>query len=1025
MTDINKIQSHLSTIDMLENSADLKAHNDIGKIANEIASVYSKQELKSLALAIDQSATSVIMTDSEGKINYVNQVVLMKTGYQLVELIGADFGALYNFESYEQSFQLIQEIIVSGSVWKGAIIATAKDGRKYSESATISAVIDNEGQLIGYYANCEDIINKYSTEATLDPNELKLKSLLKAIPDTIIALDNDGKFLEVINPTNSILLKMSEDMINGTIYDVFDPAIADLFNKSISSVLEKDIEIDFSFDIKSNGDNIFYEAKFVKCSDNRVLTLIRDVTLLRISEFKSKKQLLVKEILTRWASEFVNISLDKIDSKINNAIADIGMALGVDRVYLFSYDFEKGIAINTHEWCNDGISKEIENLKAVPLEYLKGWVEQHLEGKIILIENVATMPEDDFIRQTLESQGIQTLLAMPMINNGKCIGFVGYDSCTKLKKWSDEEVLMLKFLSELVYNLYDRIESYRKNELSTEAIKHLNVIKGILSKWASKFINVSIDNYDDAINEVLAEIGSVIDIDRIYVFKYDFINHIAINTHEWVKTGIIPQIDNFNIFPIENISSLLAVHKSGGTVMIEDSNDLDDSEDLKYVLQAQGTRSALGIPIFSNGNCLGFVGFDAVDRIVKWTDDEVMILKFLADMLYNLQDKLSSQKELEKSKIKAEENDKIKSAFLANISHEIRTPMTGIIGFAKLLDNIKTTTKEREAYLKIIIDSGNRLMELVGNVLDITMIESGQVEVFNAKIRVSQLIEELLDFYKLSAQNKNIELNLSPIGIDANVYIVSDYGKLHHILSNILDNAIKFTDKGSVTIACQKAGGEIEISIEDTGVGISEEFLPFLFNRFRQENINSNHSNKGTGLGLAIAKGLCDLIGARLSVDSQKNKGSKFTIKIFHNSLSFNNITKMRSKTVKLMDWKDSVVLIAEDDEINFKYIDKLLSRVSNVVTVRANNGKEAVEIALSRPEISLILMDIKMPVLDGHSAARMIKAQKPDLPIIAVTAFAMVQDKTAALKSGCDDYIAKPFEAEAILKIINKYLAK
>lgn len=983
-------------------------------------------ELRQLKKAVEQSANSIVITDAKGLITYVNPNCEKVTGYKKDELIGQNVNILNSGEFINTYFDELWSVISRGKVWHGEFLNVTKNGHKYWEQATISPIFDNNGQIVSYISIKEDISKRKEFQKVLESNEAKIKAMLNAIPDLMFLISRQGIYLEAYAPpTLEYQDWNNEDIVGKSVNEILDSYLAKLTIDKIKIVLDNNIVQNFTYSMHIAGELRHYEARMVPYDKESVLTIVRDFTKSYNDELLIKKQTMIKEVLTRWAGEFVNINIKKIDNKINGALADIGKTLEVDRVYLFSYDFTKQIAINTHEWCNEGIKPEIDNLKAVPLVEMQDWVESHTNGKIVIVDDVLSLPENDSVRKILEEQGIRTVMAMPVINEDKCLGFVGFDVCNKVKKWADEELLVLKFLAELIYNLLDRIENYKEKELAVHSISELEKTKVVLSKWASEFINVPSEKADEAINNTLSEIGGVVDIDRIYVFKYDFLNKVAINTHEWVKEGISPQIDNFKVVPLDSMESLIDVHKNGDLVLVQDVDELPFDEPLRQILEPQGTKSALGIPIFNNGNCLGFVGFDSVDRLKEWNEDEIMILQFLADLLYNLEDRISLQNELLRAKIKAEESDKLKSSFLANMSHEIRTPINGIVGFAKLIANKQTSDEERQQYIQIIKSSSNRLNELVKSILDMSKIETGDVEVVNSQVDIINMLRELYLNYEQQARKKDLEYMLIINYPATSLYAITDQIKLFQILSNVVDNAIKFTSKGSVSINFSIEDDFMKFVIKDTGCGISQDFMPYIYDRFRQEDIRYNRNHEGSGIGLSIAKGLCELIDAQIEVESIKDQGSEFTIKIKVNSVTLNNITKMNPETIMVMDWKESVILIAEDDEINYKYIDKLLTRVVGVTTVRAKNGKEAVELALKRTEINLVLMDVKMPIMDGHTATKLIKEQRPELPVIAVTAFAMIQDKTAALKAGCDAYISKPFEADSILGIIDKFLSK
>ncbi len=377
-------------------------------------------------------------------------------------------------------------------------------------------------------------------------------------------------------------------------------------------------------------------------------------------------------------------------------------------------------------------------------------------------------------------------------------------------------------------------------------------------------------------------------------------------------------------------------------------------------------------------------------------------------------------KELEIAKNKAEESDRLKSAFLANMSHEIRTPLNAIIGFSDLLSNLKDKQRIDE-YVHIIQQSGFRLLGLINDIIDISKIEAGQLKYHEDIVDIKKLLGELYDFYKQRAKAKGINLVVEKTSESTSVTILSDKLKLYQVLSNLISNAIKFTDFGSVRVYYQITGAFIEFHVQDTGIGIPEDKHKLIFDRFRQIEHLNRVNQGGTGLGLALSKSFVEFLGGEISVKSVSGKGADFFFTIPYipadkipvaQNMSFENIADLSSKTV----------LIAEDDESNYILLEVLLSE-TKIKTLRAKDGAEAIKLYEKyRPDI--ILMDVRMDGMDGYTAAKRIKMINSNVPIIAQTAFAMEQDREEALKNACDDYIAKPITRDKLIGLIIKYIA-
>ncbi len=379
--------------------------------------------------------------------------------------------------------------------------------------------------------------------------------------------------------------------------------------------------------------------------------------------------------------------------------------------------------------------------------------------------------------------------------------------------------------------------------------------------------------------------------------------------------------------------------------------------------------------------------------------------------------------ELYKSKIKAEESDKLKSAFLANMSHEIRTPMNGIVGFADLLNNPSLSDKKKREFTAIIIERSNQLLNIVSDILDISKIEAGLVTVKNECVAINNLINELWTFYSNQAKLKNIHFD-KKFGLDGlQKYISADKTKITQILNNLLNNALKFTCHGHIVFGYELKGEMLEFYIEDTGIGIPDEYKEKIFERFRQVEHELTKNYGGTGLGLSISKELIEMMGGKIWIKSELGVGTKVFFTIPY--VPLNSETEFIHESAKSITDKNiegKSILIVDDDEINLLYLKELISEF-RLKIFEATNGIEAVEKFKNNREISLVLMDLKMPIMNGIEATKLIKSMNSTTKIVAQTAYAMYSEKEMAIKEGCDDYISKPLNKQKLIDLVKKYL--
>ncbi|HET9569880.1 MAG TPA: response regulator [Bacteroidales bacterium] len=381
-------------------------------------------------------------------------------------------------------------------------------------------------------------------------------------------------------------------------------------------------------------------------------------------------------------------------------------------------------------------------------------------------------------------------------------------------------------------------------------------------------------------------------------------------------------------------------------------------------------------------------------------------------------EKVKILEELMLAKEKAEESDKLKTAFINNISHEIRTPLNSILGFSQFLSEKDLTNDQKKEYFNILEKSSNRLINTVSDFIDMARIVSGTMEVHQKNFQIQPFFLEIIENAKLSCEEKNICFKTDIPTEQKNLTIYSDPEFIGKTLRILLDNAMKFSSQGCITCGYKLSSDFVEFFVHDTGCGIAADKLEKIFEMFSQEDPSNTRGYEGSGLGLAIAQGMIKLIGGTIEVVSEKGNGSTFSFKIpfkvptILESLSISNGTTKRDKPL---------VLIAEDEESNYMFLKVILNMI-DCDFIHVTNGVEAVEACMKNEDITLVLMDIKMPLMNGLEATQRIHEFRPELPIIATTAYAQTGDEHRFLAAGCNGYLSKPISKDNLIQLIQKY---
>lgn len=388
---------------------------------------------------------------------------------------------------------------------------------------------------------------------------------------------------------------------------------------------------------------------------------------------------------------------------------------------------------------------------------------------------------------------------------------------------------------------------------------------------------------------------------------------------------------------------------------------------------------------------------------------------------------ISAHKNLERklieAKNKAEESDRLKSAFLANTSHEIRTPMNAIIGFSKLLHSGKLDKQKQKEYTNNILEKGNQLLQIINDIIDISKIEANQLNINKSRFALNKLLDDIkYDFKDEIEKNPQIDLHVNKEVKNGN-YIYLDRARIKQILSNILSNAFKYTDKGKIEIGYKLLDKDnILFFVKDTGIGVDKEKQDIIFDSFRKSDKSSSRIYGGTGLGLSISKALVKLMGGEIWVESELNQGASFYLTLPYEPAYRVTETESPDQVQENYNWKEKNILIVEDDELSFEYLREILKETKANI-FHAKDGQSAINYCKDENRIDLVLMDIQLPGIDGNTATKKIREFDKEVPIIAQTAYALEEERKKILQAGCNDYVSKPINEQELYKKMHNYL--
>ena len=845
-----------------------------------------------------------------------------------------------------------------------------KHGNEIWVNTNAIPLTDKNGLMLGYRGSYTDITERKNKELELLESENRKASLVESMNDLVFVLDNELRFVEYYKPDDIELYLTPELFLGKKISEVEFPSdvlrrIQVGINECIRTQKLSKIEywLNFADEIKWYEMNITY----LRLNNNYGLTcVVRDISESKKNLSLISQQIDLQELLIKISTTYINIDISNIDRVINHSLKEMGEYVNADRTYIFTYDFVNKTCSNTYEWCNKGIAPEIDNLQQIPLAFFPDWVNKHVQGEPFIIENILDLPDEgpESLRGVLEPQGIKSLITIPMMHNDEIMGFIGFDSVNETHIYTENEKQLLHIYAQMVVNVQIRRRSFEM--ISYQEQKYRNLISNM-------------------------SIGLV---------ELDMNDHVVFANQQFCEMANL----NFDRIKGLNAAALLNPRQKRALT------------NYKYELQQSKNPSSIEMLV---KNRKGEHSWWLINGAPHYNDKGELIGTVGVFLDISAQKKL--QAELETAKRLAEKAAKAKESFLTNMSHEIRTPLNVIIGMVRELGKEKLSEQQRK-YVVNSESSANHLLTIINNILDMSKIEAGQFTLDPVDFSITALINDVHSILSSRAAGKNIkfEFNVNKITHDV---LKGDTIRLRQIFINLLSNAIKFTDEGHVHFTVEELTSnntieKLRFTVADTGIGISEEFLSNLFEKFSQEQTQSNRNFEGTGLGMSISKELVEMMGGTIAVKSTKGVGTEITIELGFEIGDVNClINKHESRKI---DFSGYDVLIVEDNEMNrFIARQSLLQVKCNVY--EANNGIEAIE-KVQQQNFDLILMDIQMPKMDGVEATLHIRNNlHNNIPIVALTANAFRHDIDRYIEVGMNDFLIKPYKEEDLYAKIER----
>lgn len=1022
--------------------------------------------LRILSNATEQSPASIVITDAKGNIEYVNPKFTRLTGYQMEDALGQNPRILNSGFTPPEVFSSMWSTITSGKEWSGEFQNKKRSGELYYESAIISPILDDEGNIAHFVAVKEDITDRKLTDEALIQSERILREAQEVARVGYYIFNvkantwESSHVLDEIFGIDSSYERSSENWIK-----LIAPEHQEMMINHLDSCLKeygrfnKDYKIVRISDGEERWVSGLGEVEYDdKGNPIKMMGTIQDITermqkeqeIIKAKERaeESEKRLKQSEIQLKLRLdnilspevEMPELKLtDIVDLELLQKIQDsFAKATGVASLIIDPAGVPITEPTNYSGVCNliRSTSKGFERCKisdakigsiasktkSIHIEQCSscGFVDAStpmlIGNRLVALWTIgqASLGEVDEERLASYAQEIgadpqkmieeyRKMSNMPLEKFKAVTNLLSYFA-TELSSLAYHNLLLARKVEEQQEYEAELIRAKELAEENERQMKEKNEEFWTLNEELTE-ANTQLEEFNEVIQQKAADIKQreAIMNSTINNIPFDFwardLNGVCFLQNDISKSywgSMLGNTPDMQGVSEDTLAKWLTTNKR-----IYDGETLNEEMEYFDKFGVKRNLNAITAPIIENDQVLGILGINIDISERKQFEQEIIM-----------------------AKEKAEESDKLKSTFLATMSHELRTPLNAIIGFSQILPSIKEIEKI-SGFSQIINQQGKHLLGIIESMFELSLLDAGEVKIKVEPFEIAGLFESIEQAASQSQKRWNrsqLKVLFAPSKSTKGLMVFSDLSKLKQVLINIVDNAIKFTLQGSVEYGYSISGNDLTLFVKDTGKGIDPANFNLIFAPFRQVDDSFSREFDGVGLGLAICKKTVTLLNGEIIVQSELGKGSTFSI-VLHNAVtnkSKSELEKLESALVSI-DLTGITILIAEDDAATRSAMEQLIKDVNGKV-VLVSNGKDAVDQAIKNEQISLVLMNIKMPIMNGIEAMQHIKNVKPALPIIALTAFAMPGDQPKLLYYGFDDYLSKPINSNVLYTKIAEY---